>query len=77
MLEKVSSILCFVVEIDPKSITMESDLVNDLGLSSLDVVNLVVMFEQEFGVDIPDRQIMKFSTVGDVIDYLQERMESI
>jgi len=70
MQEKVSSLLCSVAEIDPKSITMKSDLVNDLGLSSLDVVNLVVMFEQEFGVDIPDRQIMKFGTVGDVVEYL-------
>jgi len=77
MLERIVSIFCNVVEVDPESITPESDLIADLGLSSLDVVNLIVMFEQEFDVEIPDRQIMKFSTVGDVVDYLRERMESI
>ena len=71
MLERVASILCTVVDIDPESITLERDLTDGLGLSSLDVVNLIVMFENEFNIEIPDRQIMKFVTVGDVVDYIE------
>ena len=73
MLKRVATILSVVVEIDPGAVTREQNLVDDLGLSSLDVISLVVMFEQEFGIEIPDRHIMNFVTVGDVADYLQER----
>ncbi|MCL2628832.1 MAG: acyl carrier protein [Oscillospiraceae bacterium] len=73
MFKRVVSILCTVVEVNPELITLESNLVDDLGLNSLDVINLVVLFEQEFNVEIPDRQIMKFVTVGDVVAYLKER----
>jgi acyl carrier protein len=73
MLKRVVSILCSVVEAEPDSLTEEQRLIDDLGLSSLDVINLVVMFENEFSIEIPDRHIMKFATVGDIVDYLQER----
>ena len=73
MLKQVASLLCTVIEIDPDAVELESKLVDDLGLSSLDVINLIVMFEQEFGIEIPDRQIVKFITVGDIVDYLRER----
>jgi len=76
MLKRVASILSSVVEIDPNSITHEHNLVDDLGLNSLDVINLVVMFEQEFGIEIPDRHIMRLVTVGDIVGYLQERTAS-
>jgi len=75
MLKRVASILCTVIEMDPDSITAEHKLIDDLGLSSLDVINLVVMFEQEFDIEIPDRHIMKFAAVGDIVDYLQKRTE--
>jgi len=73
MLERIKSILCTVIEADPETITLESKLVDDLDLNSLDVINLIVMFEQEFGVEIPDRQIMKFVTVGDIVNYLGDK----
>jgi acyl carrier protein len=76
MLERVALILCTVIEIEPDSIKEEHTLLDDLGLSSLDVINLVVMFEQEFDIEVPDRHIMKFVTVGDVVNYLKERTET-
>ena len=75
MIKRVVSILCTVVEISPDSVNEGHNLIDDLGLSSLDVVNLVVMFEEEFDIEIADRHIMKFVTVGDIIDYLHKRME--
>ena len=48
-----------------------TELVNDLGLNSLDVINVVVAFEDEFSIEIPDRAINNFHTVGDIADYLE------
>ena len=70
MLKRVASILCTVIEMDPDSITPDQNLINDLGLNSLDVINLALAFEREFSIEIPDRHILKFITVGDVVDYL-------
>ena len=72
MLQKVASILCTVVEMNPDTVAEEHKLIDDLGLSSLDVVTLIVMFEQEFDIEIPDRHIMKFVTVGDIVSYLKK-----
>lgn len=56
-------------------ITMESALVDDLGLSSLDVINIVSEFENEFDIEIPDRVIPTLRTVGDIVKYLEENAE--
>lgn len=71
MLEKVIEILSEYTEISKDNINMESGLVNDLGLSSLDVINVVVAFEDEFNIEIPDRIIKELVTVGDVVKYLE------
>jgi acyl carrier protein len=71
MLEKVKNILSEFTEIDVDHITAESSLVADLGLSSLDVINVVVAFEDEFGVEIPDQKIKDLVTVKDIVAYLQ------
>jgi acyl carrier protein len=70
MLEKVIKILAEYTEADVSSITEESRLVADLGLSSLDVINVVVAFEDEFGIEIPDQIIKDLTTVGDIVRYL-------
>lgn len=51
---------------------MDTSLLNDLGFSSLDLVNIVVAFEEEFDIEIPDRKIATIITVGDVIELLKE-----
>ena len=56
-------------------ITRESSLVDDLGLSSLDVINIVAAFEDEFEIEVPDRVIPTLRTVGDIVDYLEENAE--
>ena len=58
---------------NPDTVSEGHSLVDDLGLSSLDVINLAVMFEQEFDIEIPDRHIMKFVVVGDIVNYLRGR----
>ena len=51
-----------------------TDIVNDLGADSLDVVDLVMTLEDEFDIEIPDEDIENFHTVGDVVNYLEERI---
>lgn len=74
MLEKVKKILVDYTEIPPSELTLTSNLVKDLNLSSLDVVNIVVAFEDEFGIEIPDRDIKSMTTVGDIVAYLNKHV---
>ena len=53
--------------------TPEASFVNDLGADSLDTVELIMAFEEEFGAEIPDEDAEKLTTVGAVIDYLKEK----
>lgn len=74
MLEKVKEILKDYTETPPSEITLTSNLAKDLDLNSLDVVNIVVAFEDEFEIEIPDREIKNLTTVGDIIKYLEEHV---
>ena len=74
MFEKTVEILSDFIEPDGK-ITMESALVEDLGLNSLEVINIVAAFEDEFGIELPDRVIPTLRTVGDIVRYLEENAE--
>ena len=56
----------------PEQITMESRLVEDLGADSLDVVELIMSFEDEFGITLPDEDIAAMKTVGDVVNYINK-----
>ena len=56
----------------PDQITMTSRLVEDLGADSLDVVELIMAFEDEFGVSLPDEDIAAMKTVGDVVTYINK-----
>ena len=53
----------------------DSALVDDLGLSSLDVINIVAAFEDEFGIEVPDRVIPTLRTVKDITEYLEKNVE--
>ena len=72
MEEKVINIISSVCEIDKKDIKLDSNLVNDLELESLDVVDLVVAFEKEFNIKIEDKEIKQFQTVEDIVKYLEK-----
>lgn len=68
MLEKIAEILSKYTK---EEITAESTLVNDLGLSSFDIVSIVTTFEDEFDIEISDRDIRKLVSVADIMDYIE------
>lgn len=74
MLEKVKEILLDYTEVPAGEITLTTDLVNDLDFNSLDVVNIVVAFEEEFDIEIPDRAIRDLTTVEDIVKYIEEHV---
>lgn len=74
MLERVKKILLDYTEIPVSEITLKTDLVNDLDFNSLDVMNVVVAFEDEFNIEIPDRAIKDLVTVEDIIKYLEKHV---
>lgn len=71
MEEKVIEIICKYQKIDPKTVTLQSNLMKDIGLSSFDVLNLVCSFEEEFDVEISDRSITSARTIEDVVRMIQ------
>ena len=70
--EKIKKTIADNLEIDEDSITMDSVVTDDLGADSLDVVDLVMSFEDEFGVEIPDDAVENIKTVGDIVKYIEE-----
>lgn len=74
MLDRVKEILSGYTEVSSSEITLKTDLVTDLDLNSLDVVNIVIAFEDEFGLEIPDRVIGSLTTVEDIVRYLEEHV---
>ncbi|MCR5041940.1 MAG: acyl carrier protein [Clostridia bacterium] len=75
MLDQLREIICSFVDIDPESITEKTNVRTELGLNSLELVNLAVAIEDSFDVEIPDREAMNIETVADVIKILQEYMD--
>ena len=75
MIEKIKEILSEFTDMDISSMNENTTLINDLGLNSLEVVNVVLAFEDEFGIEIPDRDIPGFQTIGDIIFYLNKTTE--
>ncbi len=69
--EKVRDALATQFELDPESVTMDTNLVDDLGADSLDVVELIMELEDEFGVAISDEDAAQLYTVGRIVDYLE------
>lgn len=69
--DKVREALAKQFELDPESITLETNLIDDLGADSLDVVELIMSLEDEFGVSISDEDAAQLYTVGRIVDYLE------
>lgn len=70
--EKVVSIIVEKLGVEATQVTPEARFTNDLGADSLDTVELIMEFEKEFNISIPDEQAEKISTVGDAIQYIEE-----
>ncbi|MCX7886309.1 MAG: acyl carrier protein [Verrucomicrobiae bacterium] len=73
--ERVKEIIVEQLGVNPDQVTPEAKFIEDLGADSLDTVELVMAFEEEFGAEIPDEDAEKLQTVGDVIRYIEERGE--
>lgn len=69
---RVREIIINELGVEPDKVTDEASFVEDLGADSLDTVELVMAFEEEFGIDIPDEAAEQMRTVGDAIKYLNE-----
>jgi len=69
--QKVKDIIINELGVDAEKVTPEAAFVEDLGADSLDTVELVMAFEEEFGMEIPDEEAEKLRTVGDAITYIQ------
>ena len=70
ILERVRKIVIDHLDADPDKVTEKASFIDDLGADSLDIVELVMAFEEEFGVEIPDDAAEKITTVKDAIDYI-------
>jgi acyl carrier protein len=68
---KVKSIIVDKLGVDEKEVTPQASFTNDLGADSLDTVELIMEFEKEFNIAIPDDQAEKINTVGEAINYIQ------
>ena len=71
--ERVKEIIIDGLGVNADQVTPEASFVNDLGADSLDTVELIMAFEEEFGAEIPDEDAEKLTTVGAVIEYLKEK----
>lgn len=71
--DKVKEIIVEQLAVNAEQVTPEASFIEDLGADSLDTVELVMAFEEEFGAEIPDEDAEKLTTVGAVINYLKEK----
>ncbi len=68
---KVAAIIVEKLGVEEAEVTMEASFTNDLGADSLDTVELIMEFEKEFGLSIPDEEAEKIATVGDAVSYIE------
>lgn len=71
VLEKVKAILAEQFDVEEDKITADTDLQEDLGADSLDVVDLIMSIEDEFEVEVPDEEIENIKTVGSLVSYIE------
>ena len=72
--EKMKKILAEQLDADIDSITLDTDIQDDLGADSLDVVEMLMSIEDEFEIEIPDEKIEGLKTVGQVVEYIQDKI---
>ena len=72
MFEKVRDMLAKQLNLKPEAITLESDVVKDLGADSLDVVGLLISLEDDYGISIPEDDIVNVKTVKDIVDMIEK-----
>ena len=73
MLEKMIPIIAEQLNVNESEIKAESNFKDDLGADSLDLFELVMAFEEEYGIEIPSEDLEKISTVGDIVEYMKSK----
>ncbi len=73
--DKVKKIIVEQLSAEESEVTPEASFIEDLGADSLDIVELIMALEEEFGVEIPDEDAEKIATVGDAVKYIQEHAQ--
>ena len=71
--QKVKDIIVEQLSVNAEQVTPEAKFIEDLGADSLDIVELVMAFEEEFGIEVPDGDAEKLLTVGDVVKYIEDK----
>jgi len=69
--EKVKEIVVEQLGVEEDEVTLEASFIDDLGADSLDIVELIMALEEEFDLEIPDKEAEKISTVGDAVEYIK------
>ena len=72
--DKVKEIIVDKLGVEDSKITMEAKFIDDLGADSLDTVELIMQFEEEFGIEIPDEEAEKILSVGEAVDYISTQL---
>lgn len=75
MLEKLIEVICRYVDIDPSKLSAQTNIRSELGLNSLELVNIAVAIEDEFDVEIPDREVMNIETLADAVAIIEKYMD--
>lgn len=73
--DKVKKIIVDQLDVEEDKVTEAASITDGLGADSLDVVDLVMSFEEEFDIEIPDDQVEKIKTVGDIVKFIEEKVE--
>lgn len=76
IVSEVTSIIVNKLGVDENEVNRDASFTNDLGADSLDTVELIMEFEKNFNIEIPDEAAEKIATVGDAIDYIEERLKA-
>ncbi|MDI6870318.1 MAG: acyl carrier protein [Bacillota bacterium] len=73
--DRVKEIIVDQLGVDEEEVTLQASFVDDLGADSLDIVELIMAFEEEFDLEIPDEDAEKIAKVGDAVNYIKERTQ--
>ena len=73
--DKIKDIIVEQLDVEEDAVTMEASITEDLGADSLNVVDLVMSIEESFDVEIPDEEVENIKTVGDIVKYIENKVE--
>ncbi len=75
MFEQLKDVICRYVDVDPDKITPDTNIRSDLGLNSLELINIAVAIEDEFDLEIPDREVGNIETLADAVKIIEKYIE--